>query len=184
MNSHTTIEKAAGVPLPDEDCAELLTTLEQLLGTTLINTIEKLTEGNIGPEGVTFTSSQWFSIVTPLNSARAAINKLAKLSDIEKAHRRLVANISSETPSSLTKEPGGSDFSRRREHLKEIIEHVQNYVNVSNYEASKATDHFKLKVNTSLDDAAHDEILPPYAVAADKLWDDMDEREPAHMAAE
>jgi hypothetical protein len=183
MNSHATIEKAAGVPLPAEDCAELLTTLEQLLGTTLINTIERLANGSIGPEGVTFTSAQWFSIVTPLNSARAAINNLAKLSDIERSHRKLVARISEERPSSLTKAPVGSDLGRRRDHLREIIGLTQAYVNASDNEASQVCDHFDAS-DVSLDDLAHDEILPPYAVAADKLWDDMDEREPPHMAAE
>jgi hypothetical protein len=183
MTSHITIEKAAGVPLPAEDCAELLTTLEQLLGTTLINTIERLSNGNIGPEGVTFTSAQWFSIVTPLNSARAAINKLAKLSDIERAHRKLVARISEERPSSLTKDPVGSDFSRRYDHLREVIGLVQAYVTASDCEAILACDHFN-ETSATLDDLAHDVILPPYSVAANKLWDDMDEREPPHMAAE
>jgi hypothetical protein len=73
MNQHITLEAAAGVPLPAEDCANLLTSLEQAMGSAILSTVDRLALENaeVQDDGVKFTYVQYVLLMQGLNRARA-----------------------------------------------------------------------------------------------------------------
>lgn len=153
----------------------MLTPLEQMLGSIILSTIEQL-EGNheVSMEGITLKCVNWFSIMAGLNKARAAISGLQNLAPIQKDYRELVCKLAAHKPNHISvSHPSGEDYDQRRTNMKDILDDVQEYV-VRDLTDAKDKYPGVMDISTAstiLSETAHDEILPLYAVATERMWD-------------